>query len=92
MATNTVLLKERLQEMLAKLESFNILMKDLDSPLQSSWHRLDEVWDGYAYQEFQGAWQQTTGSFQQYMKVSTEFEQYLRQRIEALEKLDSGQI
>lgn len=79
---------ERLQELSAKLEAFDVGVENDFMALDVAWSRLDEAWDGRAYQEFIGLWQQSRNTFKQYASLAYKYEQFLKERIDALQKFE----
>lgn len=87
-STNVTELKKRLIELHLKLRKFDQGLKDNFTRLDSSWHRLDQAWDGHAYQEFNGSWQSTRQTIKQYNELSSKYEAFLLERIAALEEFE----
>jgi hypothetical protein len=83
-------LKERLLVLLSRLETFDVGLEDDFSSLSASWQRLDAAWDGVAYQEFVQSWRQAQTMFRQYTALSRKYEDFLRQRIEALQRFEQS--
>ncbi len=77
-------------DLLTRMSIFDDTLKDNFRLLDSDWHQLDQVWDGYAYNEFQQSWERVRAMLQEYAAISRRYEEFLRGRIEALEKLDRG--
>ncbi len=77
-------LKERLHELLIKLEKFDSGLNQDFLALSVAWDRLDAAWDGVAYQEFTSSWRQAQNMFRQYDALAAGYETFLRERIEAL--------
>lgn len=83
-------LKERLLELLQKLETFDVALEDEFLALSVAWERLDDAWDGQAYQEFMQGWKQSQNMFRQYAALAGQYEMFLRERIEALGRFERG--
>jgi uncharacterized protein YukE len=83
-------LKERLVELRLKLESFDDGLEEDFRALTASWERLDSAWDGVAYQEFVQSWKQAQSMFKQYVSLSQKYEDFLRERIEALQRFEQS--
>ncbi len=79
---------ERLRDLNAMLEAFDVGVEDDFMALDSAWSRLDAAWDGFAYQEFVQKWQQTRAMFREYTGLAYKYEMFLRERIEALQKFE----
>lgn len=79
---------ERLKDLNAMLEAFDVGVEDDFMALDSAWSRLDAAWDGFAYQEFVQKWQQTRGMFREYTSLAYKYEMFLRERIDALQKFE----
>lgn len=88
--TNVTLLRERLQALLMSLERFDESMKTEFVTMDSAWRRLRDVWDGRAYQRFEGDWNQVRETIRAYNALSTRYERFLRERIESLERFERG--
>jgi uncharacterized protein YukE len=92
MPTDPTQLKQRLAELLNRLGRFDTeLEKDFQS-LEVAWSQLEQVWAGYAYQTFSGSWNGIRQTLTEYNRISRRYESFLRERIEKLEKLESGEI
>ncbi len=87
-ATDPTKLRQRLEELLLKLERFDKDLAGDFTSLDTAWSRLDQAWDGMAYQEFVGHWSGVRSMIQQYTNMSSRYEQFLKERIAALEKVE----
>jgi uncharacterized protein YukE len=87
-ATDVTQLKQRLHDLLMKLETFDVNLEDDFRSLDIAWSQLDQAWDGHAYQQFVGEWNGVRNMLRQYINLSNKYEQFLRERIEALEKFE----
>ncbi len=90
-ATNVTQLRIRLQELLDKLEGFDRWMDADMRVLDGAWSRLNAVWDGVAYENFTGSWNDVHTVLQQYTRQCRQYEEFLRYRIEALERFERSQ-
>lgn len=79
---------QRLQDLNSRLEAFDVAVEDDFMALDAAWSRLDSAWDGVAYQEFTQKWQQTRDMFRQYTALAYKYEQFLKDRIEALQRFE----
>lgn len=89
MALNTNELRQRLEDLLMQLQRYDGNLQSEFSMLDSAWGELHRAWDGYAYQQFEGQWEGTRRTFQEYLMIANRFESFLRERIEAMEELDN---
>lgn len=88
---NPTLLRIRLEELLQKLEKFDKWMERDVQVLGGAWARLDAVWDGVAYQDFTGSWNEMHAALRQYTMLCRRYEAFLKDRIEALERYERSQ-
>lgn len=89
-ATDVTQLIQRLENLLRSLERFD---SELDSDfisLETYWSRVDSVWGGRAYDEFVSNWNNVRAMFQTYTGQSKRYEQFLRERIDALKKFEQA--
>jgi hypothetical protein len=90
--TNVTQLRQRLHDLLMKLERFDVDLEQDFRALDVAWSELDSVWDGVAYQEFQGNWNDVRTMILQYVSLSTKYEQFLRERVQWLQRFESGRL
>ncbi len=81
-------LRQRLEVLLSKLGRFDTDLQADFTSLDARWSQLDQVWDGIAYQEFVAHWSGVRSQIQQYVSMSKKYEQFLSERIAALEKVE----
>ena len=79
---------QRLQDLSSRLEVFDVGVEDDFMSLDAAWSRLDAAWDGVAYQEFTQSWQQARNMFKQYTSLAYKYEQFLKERVEALQRFE----
>ena len=89
MATNTTVLRQRLQDLSDRLIQFDANLQTEFNMLDNAWSELDRAWDGHAYQRFEGEWRDTRAQFQAYIQVASRFEAFLKERIAAMEEMDN---
>jgi hypothetical protein len=90
--TNVTQLRQRLQDLEMKLQRFDVELADDFRALDVAWSELDSVWDGVAYQEFQGSWNDVRAMILQYVSLSNKYEQFLRERVAWLRRFESGRL
>jgi len=88
-AQNVSLLAQRLRELLVKLDTFDQRFEDNFQILDARWAQLDQVWDGSAYASFSGGWEDVRAMMKKYIELSRGYEEYLRDRVKALEDFES---
>lgn len=79
---------ERLRDLNLRLEGFDVGVENDFMALDAAWSRLDAAWDGVAYQEFTQSWQQARNMFKQYTGLAYKYENFLKERIEALQRFE----
>jgi len=90
--TDVTQLRKRLEELQSRLAKFDRSLKENFSTLDSSWRRLDNAWDGQAYDQFNGSWQKARRMMQTYIDISRKYETFLLERIAALEEFEKGSM
>lgn len=86
---NPTITANKLETLLNQLRRFDSALESQFSTIQGAWSRLDEVWDGHAYDQFSGDWDKTRNTLQLYLREARNYESFLQDRITALRSLES---
>lgn len=85
---NPTVTAEKLEALLNQLRRFDGMLDSQFSTIEGAWSRLDEVWDGHAYDQFKSDWDDTRNMMKTYLGLASDYESFLQRRIEALRKLE----